>query len=250
MGHHESDEAYDAAAGHHEGDHEGGEEKQYAFDFLDFDAETFGGLAAGEQQVEVFGKVEYDHDADEHHRGDHRDVEPRGAGEAAHRPEDDAVHLVLPQDHDERDECGDEEGEAYAGEQQRGGVEAVADGGYAVDEPHGEQGGGEGADADAPHVALKSEEDGEGGAERRARRDAQHVGVGQGVAEHRLVGGAAHRQAGSGQEAEEYAGQTQFEENLRVQQLGGLYLGDAQQRARHDGGDKQQTQQRDGDPEG
>ena len=249
MGHHKSDEADDAAAGDDEGYHECGEEEEYSFDFLDFDAEALGGLAAGEQEVEVFGVIEYGGHAYEHHGCDDGDVEPGGAGEAAHSPEDDAVHLVLPQHHDEGDEGGDEEGEADAGEEESGGVEAVADGGYAINEPDGEQRGCEGADADAPHVALEAEEYGEGGSEGGARRDAEDVGVGERVAEDGLVGGSADGESGAGEQAEEYARQAELEEYLRVEQLGGGYPGDAEERACDHGCDKQQAQQRDNEPQ-
>ena len=256
MGDDEADESDDAAGADGERHHEGGGDEEYAFHLFDLDTHAACRLAAGEEEVEVAAVPEDGADAGDGDGCEDGDVGPGGAAEGAHGPEDDGVHLLLVEDHEEGDECGDEECEADAGEEESGGVHAVADGGDFVDKHHSgqrtprqqpverpEQRCREGESADAPEERLETEENGDGGTQGGTAADAEDIGVGEGVAEDALVGGAADGEDCADECAHHDARQAQLPEYLGVPYLVPLEVDGAEEAACRHGGEEQEGEQ-------
>ena len=120
------------------------------------------------------------------------------------------MHGLLVDDNQQGDDGGDEKVEGDAGEEERLGGVLVGYPSDAHDEDEGQQGGGQRGDGDAENGDVPAEDNGYGGAERGARRDAQNVGIADGVAEDALEHAAAHGERGAGQQAHHNARQTQL----------------------------------------
>ena len=201
--HHEAHEADDAADRHGDrGEHAGGDEQQ-ALGALDLDAELERALLTLQHDVHL-AREEQRHDHERHrHEGDLH-LSPAAPREAAHEPVDDGAHVLIALDHEHGDHGAGEVRDRHAGEQQHEDVDAPAP---ARRHPHDAE-GGEAADEREhrrPGQAGPVQDDADGGAQRRARRHAGDVRVGERVEEEVLEDDAGHRQLRADQAGEEHA---------------------------------------------
>jgi hypothetical protein len=157
-------------------------------------AERAGSEVAARQQVEVAREGQGRGEPD----GQHGQRRPRSGGATgiAHQPEQHAFDSPLRgQAEDQGHRCAAAGGDDDAGEQQPGLRPGPVAMGQAEDQQGGAQRTGEGA-AVMIQPAAAPEQHGEQRADRRAAGNAQHVGVGQRVAQQHL-----HQRAGQGQQA-------------------------------------------------
>ena len=158
--------------------------------------------------------------------------------QAAEQVEEDLAQLRAGEVHG-HGQAGRQHGaHRVARQQQRGERGAAAAAGDLVDDEHGRQGAHEGQDVDeaqAQHGDLHGDEHADGRPERRATGRAQHVGVGQRVAQQALEGDAGHGQAEAHDQGREHARQAQLHDDGLRRLRPGLGHGPAQQVAGQDG---------------